>query len=160
VTLPAARSAVAASLALIAGAVEARAQAATLTVTNAPVTVPSPTVTDYNAGFVAAPTAVGFAVDIISGPNTSRTTIVSIRSTAASMGGTKAIGDLQWRRADLANWNSVTTSDVSIQTVTPSRRADAPWSNSIFFRVLLSWTADAPGSYSAPLVLTLTVTTP
>ena len=138
----------------------AYAQAATLTLVNAPVSLPSPTVADYNAGFVAAATGITFTVDITSGPNTKRTTIVSIRSTAATMGGTKPIGDLQWRRADLGTWNSVTTSDVVVQTVTPFRKGDPPWSNTLFFRSLLSWTADSPGSYSAPLVLTLTVTTP
>jgi hypothetical protein len=142
------------------GVAEARAQAATLTLANAPVTVPSPAAADYNAGFVAGPTGITFRVAIISGLNTRRTTIVSIRSSSATMGGTKPVGNLQWRRADLAMWNSVTTGDVVIQTVTPFRRNTAPWSNSIFFRVLLNWTTDPPGSYSAPLVLTLTVTTP
>jgi len=30
----------------------------------------------------------------------------------------------------------------------------------VFFRMLLSWTGDSPGTYSAGLVFTLTVTTP
>jgi hypothetical protein len=140
--------------------VQSRAQQATLTLANAPLTLPGPTAADYNAGFVTGPTGITFSVDIAGGSNQPRTTIVSIRSTAATMGGTKPIGNLQWRRADLVAWNSVTTSDVVIQTVTPYRRNDPPWSNTVFLRVLLSWTADPPGSYSAPLVVTLTVTTP
>jgi len=139
---------------------EARAQQANLTLTNAPVALSAPTAADYNAGFVAAPTGITFTVDVTGGSNQPRTIIVSIRSTATTMGGTKPIGDLQWRRADLGTWNSVTTSNVVIQTVTPFRRNDPPWSNTVFFRASLSWTADPPGSYSAPLVLTLTVTTP
>lgn len=140
--------------------VRARAQQGNLTVTNAPVTLSVPTAADYNAGFVAGPTGITFTVDLSGGGNQPRTTIVSIRSTATTMGGTKPIGNLQWRRADLGTWNSVTTSDVVIQTVTPFRRNDPPWSNTLFFRAALSWTADPPGTYSAPLVLTLTVTTP
>jgi hypothetical protein len=116
--------------------VEARALQATLTVTNAPATLSVPIAADYNAGFVAGLTGISFTVDITAGANINRSTIVSIRSTAPTMGGTKPVGDLQWRRADLGR------------------------SNTIFFRALLSWTADPPGSYLAPLVLTLTVTTP
>jgi hypothetical protein len=139
---------------------EVRAQQGTLTVINAPAALSAPAAADYNAGFVVGPTAITFTVGLSGGGNTPRTTIVSIRSTATTMGGTKPIGDLQWRRADLGTWNSITTSDVVIQTVTPFRRNDPPWSNAIFFRALLSWTTDPPGSYLAPLVLTLTVTTP
>ena len=137
-----------------------RAQQATLTLANAPIALPAPTAADYNAGFVSAPVGITFTVDLSGGGNNRRTTIVSIRSTATTMGGTKPIGDLQWRRADLGTWNSITTSNVVVQTVTPFRRNDPPWSNTIFLRALLSWTADPPGTYSAPLVLTLTVTTP
>jgi hypothetical protein len=140
--------------------VEARALQATLTVTNAPATLSVPIAADYNAGFVAGLTGISFTVDITAGANINRSTIVSIRSTAPTMGGTKPVGDLQWRRADLGTWNSLTTSDLVVQSVTPYRRNDPPWSNTIFFRALLSWTADPPGSYVAPLVLTLTVTTP
>ena len=140
--------------------VQVPAQQATLTLVNAPATLSTPTAADYNAGFVAEPTGITFLVGLSGGGNTARTTIVSIRSTATTMGATKPIGDLQWRRADLGTWNSVTTNNVVVQTVTPFRRNDPPWSNTIFFRALLSWTADPPGSYSAPLVVTLTVTTP
>lgn len=140
--------------------VKVRAQQATLTLINVPTTLSTPTAADYNAGFVAGPTGITFTVGLAGGGNNARTTTVSIRSTATTMGGTKPVGDLQWRRADLGTWNSVTTSNVVIQTVTPFRRSDPPWSNTIFFRALLSWTSDLPGSYLAPLVLTLTVTTP
>jgi len=140
--------------------VQVRAQQATLTLISAPATLSTPTAADYNAGFVVGLTGITFTVDLAGGANTPRTTIVSIRSTATTMGATKPIGDLQWRRADLGTWNSVTTNNVVVQTVTPFRRNDPPWSNTIFFRALLSWTADPPGSYSAPLVVTLTVTTP
>jgi hypothetical protein len=35
-----------------------------------------------------------------------------------------------------------------------------PWSNTIFFRMLLDWTRDAPGTYSANYVITLSQTVP
>ncbi|HXH63115.1 MAG TPA: hypothetical protein VNG95_02970, partial [Gemmatimonadales bacterium] len=84
-----------------------------------------------------------------------------IRSTSADFGGGKSLGDLQWRRSDLAAWNSVTGVDLTIESRTIRKNGiNDPWSNSIFFRSLLSWTADPPGVHSANLVITLTVTTP
>ena len=35
-----------------------------------------------------------------------------------------------------------------------------PWGNTIFFRMLLSWTADPPGPYGANYQLTLSQTVP
>src|SRR4051812_9916026 len=101
---------------------EARALQATLTVTNAPATLSVPIAADYNAGFVAGLIGISFTVDITAGGNNNRTTIVSIRSSSPTMGGTKAVGDLQWRRADLGTWNSLTTSNVVVQSRTPYKR--------------------------------------
>jgi hypothetical protein len=133
-----------------------------LTLSGAPLVFPAPTVTDYDAGFVAAPTGVGFTVDVLSGNRrTQRTTIVSIRSSSVSLGGGKPVSDLQWRRADLATWNAMTTTDATVESRQVARNTlNDPWSNTVFFRVLLSWTGDPPGTYSAGLVFTLTVTTP
>ena len=133
-----------------------------LTLSGAPLVFPAPAVTDYDAGFVAAPTGVGFTVDVLSGNRrTSRTTIVSLRSSSASLGGGKPVSDLQWRRADLATWNAMTTTDATVESRQVVRNTlNDPWSNTVFFRVLLSWTGDPPGTYSAGLVFTLTVTTP
>lgn len=132
-----------------------------LTVTGAPVTIPAPVLADYNAGFVIDPTGVAWTVNITGGASTNRTSIISIRSTSANFGGGKALGDLQWRRSDLAAWNSVTGVDVTIESRPIKKNGiNDPWSNSIFFRSLLSWTADPPGAHLANLVITLTVTTP
>jgi len=131
------------------------------TVTGAPVVIPAPAVADYNAGFVTDPTGIAWTVNVTGGASTNRTSIISIRSTSADFGGGKALGDLQWRRSDLAAWNSVTGIDLTIESRTIRKNGiNDPWSNSIFFRSLLSWTADPPGVHSANLVITLTVTTP
>lgn len=132
-----------------------------LTVTGAPVAIPAPVLADYNAGFVIDPTGLAWTVNITGGASTNRTSIISIRSTSANFGGGKALSDLEWRRSDLAAWNSMTGVDVTIESRPIKKNGiNDPWSNSIFFRSLLSWTADPPGAHTANLVITLTVTTP
>lgn len=132
-----------------------------ITLTGAPNVFPAPTVADYDAGVVSNPTGITFTINVSGGAAANRTTIVSVRSSAASLGGGKPLSDLQWRRADLATWNTMTTTDATIES-RPVRKNNLndPWSNTVFFRMLLSWTGDLPGTYSAGLVFTLTVTTP
>jgi hypothetical protein len=36
--------------------------------------------------------------------------------------------------------------------------ANDPWGNTVFFRMLLSWTTDAPGTYTANYVVTVSQT--
>jgi hypothetical protein len=147
------------SLALALFASPLAAQKTTLALGNATVTFPAPTATDYVNGFVNAATGVTYTVNSVSGPQ--RTTTVSIRSTSASLGGGKVIGDLQWRRSDLATWNSVTLTDAQLeQRVVVNNGLNDPWSNTIFFRMILHWTTDAPGTYSANYQLTLSQTVP
>ena len=135
------------------------AQRTTLTLSNGTVTFPAPTATDYINGFVDAATGVTFTVNSVNGVQ--RTTTVSIRSTSASLGGGKVIGDLQWRRSDLATWNSVTLTDAQLeQRIVVNKGLNDPWSNTIFFRMLLQWTTDAPGTYSANYQITLSQTVP
>ena len=133
-----------------------------MTLTQTPNVFPAPAVADYNAGLIANPTGIVFTVDVRSGPaGTQRTTTVSVRSSSATLGGGKVLSDLQWRRADLATWNAMTTVNATIES-RPVRRNNLndPWSNTVFFRMLLSWATDAPATYSAGLVFTLTLTTP
>jgi hypothetical protein len=138
----------------------ARAQVS-LTLSGAPSVFPTPAVTDYDNGLVNNATGITFTLAVTGGAATNRTTIVSIRSSSASLGGSKPLSDLQWRRADLATWNAMTTSNATIESRTVKKNGvNDPWSNTVFFRMLLSWTSDAPGTYSAGLVFTLTVTTP
>ena len=147
------------SLALALFASPLAAQKTSLTLGNATVTFPAPTATDYINGFVDAATGVTFTINSTNGLQ--RTTTVSIRSTSASLGGGKVIGDLEWRRSDLATWNSVTLTDAQIeQRIVVNKGLNDPWGNTIFFRMKLAWTTDAPGTYSANYQLTLSQTVP
>jgi hypothetical protein len=147
-----------AALCVFAGGASAQTTT-TLALAGATITFPAATSADYVAGFANSATGVTFTVNATGG--TSRTTTVSLRSSSANLGGGKVIGDLQWRRSDLATWNSITTTNVQVeQRVVVRNGANDPWNNTIFFRMLLSWTTDAPATYSANYVITLSQTVP
>ncbi len=147
------------SLALILCASPLAAQKTILTLTGGTITFNAPTAADYIAGHIDSPTGVTFTVDAQTGA--SRTTTVSIRSISANLGGGKVIGDLQWRRSDLAAWNSMTLTNAQAeQRIQVRNGANDPWSNTVFFRMLLSWTTDAPATYSGTYQLTLSQTVP
>ena len=151
------RSGILLALALIASPLAA--QKTSLTVTGGTVTFPAPTATDYIAGYVDATSGVTFTINSTSGAQ--RTTTVSIRSTSASLGNGKVIGDLQWRRSDLATWNSITLTNAQVeQRVVVNNGLNDPWSNTIFFRMVLNWTTDAPATYTANYQITLSQTVP
>ena len=150
-------AAIALSLAALASPLAA--QKTNLTISGGTITFPAPTAGDYVAGFVNSATGVTFNIDAQTG--TSRTTTISIRSTSASLGNGKLIGDLQWRRSDLATWNDITLTDTQVeQRVVVRGTLNDPWSNTIFFRMKLRWTTDAPGTYSGGYELTLAQTVP
>jgi len=135
------------------------AQKTGLTLAGGTITFPAPTAADYIAGFINSTSGVTFTVDAQTG--VSRTTTISIRSTSANLGGGKVLGDLQWRRSDLATWNSITVTDAQVeQRVVVRNVSNDPWSNTIFFRMTLNWTADPPGTYSANYQITLSQTVP
>lgn len=135
------------------------AQKTSLTVSGGTITFPAPTAADYIAGFVNSTTGVTFTINSQNGLQ--RTTTISIRSTSADLGNGKVIGDLQWRRSDLATWNSITLSDAQVeQRIVVNKGLNDPWSNTIFFRLVLNWTSDAPATYSANYQITLSQTVP
>jgi hypothetical protein len=145
--------------ALALSATSLTAQKTTLALTNATITFPAPTATDYINGYVDAATGVTFTLN--SGSGVQRTTTVSVRSTSASLGGGKVIGDLQWRRSDLATWNPITLTDAQVeQRIMINKGLNDPWSNTIFFRMNLSWTTDPPATYTANYQITLSQTVP
>ena len=147
------------SLALVLCAFPLAAQKTSLTVAGGTITFPAPTAADYIAGFVNAPAGATFTINSVNGAQ--RTTTVSVRSISASLGGGKVIGDLQWRRSDLATWNSITLTDTQIeQRVVVNKGLNDPWSNTIFFRMVLDWTADPPATYSGTYQITLSQTVP
>jgi hypothetical protein len=147
------------SLALVLFASPLAAQKTSLTLASGAVTFPAPTAADYINGYVDAPTGMTFTVSSSNGVQ--RTTTISIRSISANLGGGKAIADLQWRRSDLATWNSITLTDAQVeQRIVINKGLNDPWSNTIFFRMVLNWTTDAPATYSGTYQITLSQTVP
>jgi hypothetical protein len=145
--------------ALVLSASSLAAQKTNLTLAGGTITFPAPTAADYVAGFVNSATGVTFTVAAQTG--TARTTTISVRSTSADLGGGKIIGDLQWRRSDLVTWNSITLTDAQVeQRIVVRGVSNDPWSNTIFFRMNLSWATDAPATYSANYQITLSQTVP
>jgi hypothetical protein len=145
--------------ALMLCATPATAQFTLLSLSGNTITFPAPAAADYAAGWINSATGVTFTVDTFTAPT--HTTTIAIRATSASLGGGKIIGDLQWRRSDLVAWNSITTTDVQVeQRVQVLNGANDPWSNTIFFRILLNWATDPPATYSANYMITLTQTVP
>jgi len=145
------------ALALVASPLAA--QKTTLTVTGGTITFPAPTAADYIAGFVNSTGGATFTINSVNGIQ--RTTTVTIRSTSANLGNGKVIGDLQWRRSDLATWNSITLTDSQVeQRIVINKALNDPWSNTFFFRMALNWTTDAPATYTANYQLTLAQTVP
>lgn len=145
----------AAAVGLLPGAA-AHAQQMSLAMTGGPLNFAAPTVTDYTNGFVSDGTPLNYTLTLSAGAASTGT--IQIKSTSANLGNGKALADLEWRRGDLAVWNAVTTANVTVQAV--SVKVGTPVVNTIFFRVLLNWAADAPASYTANLTITLNVTTP
>ena len=149
-------------IALAAAAAPAAAQfpKTQLSLAGATITFPAPTANDYFAGFVNSTTGVTFTVNATAGSQPHTTTIL-IRATSASLGGGKVIGDLQWRRSDLATWTAITATDAQVEQRAQVRNIlNDPWSNTVFFRLLLNWTTDAPATYTANYEITLSQTVP
>jgi hypothetical protein len=147
------------SLALALFASPLAAQKTILTVTGGAITFAAPTAADYIAGFINSATGATFTLTAQTGA--SRTTTISIRSTSASLGNGKVIGDLEWRRSDLATWNSITLTDAQVeQRVLVRGVLNDPWSNTIFFRMKLAWATDAPATYTGNYQITLSQTVP
>ena len=147
------------SLALVLFAFPLAAQKTNLTLTSAAVTFPAPTAADYINGYVNSTTGVLYTINSVNGAN--RTTTISIRTTSANLGGTKSIADLMWRRSDLATWTSITLTDAQVeQKPVVNKGLNDPWSNTVFFRMLLNWTTDAPATYGGTYQITLSQTVP
>jgi hypothetical protein len=128
----------------------------TLTVTSGTISFPAPTPADLTAGILAASSPVTFQVTPAAA---AATTTVTIRASGATMGGSKSVADLQWRRGDLGTWQSLTQTDVFVESRTYSLLSPRPtWQNTIYFRVVLRWVGDPPATYVGNYVITLTQT--
>jgi hypothetical protein len=131
-----------------------------ITMTGAVVVFPTPTTQDYQQGFVDATNGVRFVVNAIKG-NQSHTTRILIRSTATDLGGGKPLGDVQWRRSDLSNWNALSQVNTEVELRIQVRNGlNDPWTNTIFFRILLKWADDPPATYFTDYQITLSQTDP
>ena len=151
---------VATAAALAASASPVAAQKTDLTLSGGTITFPAPTATDYINGFVNSTTGVTYTLDATNG-NQSHTTTVLIRASSVNLGNGKIIGDLQWRRSDLSAWNNITTTNSQVeQKVMVRGGQNDPWSNTIFFRLVLDWTKDSPATYAANYQITLSQTVP
>ena len=148
------------TLVFIASPLRAQNPRTQLTLGNGTITFPAPTATDYINGYVYSTAGVSYTIDATSG-NQSHTTTIALRSTSVDLGSGKLLADLEWRRSDLAAWNAITTANTQVEQKVVIRGAlNDPWSNTIFFRMKLSWTADAPATYSAAYTITLSQTVP
>lgn len=144
-------------LALVCFASPLAAQSTTLALGGNIITFPAPTATDYVNGFVYS-SGVLFTVDATSSSGQANVTTIAIKSTSANLGNGKVLADLQWRRSDLATWNTITLANVNVETRSQTfNGANDPWSNTIFFRMKLTWTTDAPAIYTANYTITLSV---
>ena len=148
------------ALVLTAAPLTAQNPKTTLTLGGATVTFPAPTATDYINGYVYSTSGVTYTINATNG-SVSHTTTVSLRATSVDLGNGKALSDLEWRRSDLATWNTISTTDTQVeQKVVVLNLLNDPWSNTIFFRMKLSWTTDPPATYTANYQLTLAQTVP
>jgi hypothetical protein len=155
------RSIATGSLSLLLGmaffASPAAGQATTLALGGNIITFPAPTATDYVNGYVYS-TGVTFTVDATQDAGQAMTTTVALKSTSANLGNGKVLADLEWKRSDLATWNAITLVNVNVESRSQTfNGANDPWSNTIFFRMKLSWTADPPAAHSANYTITLNV---
>ena len=148
------------ALAALASPAAAQNPKTTLTLTNATITFLAPTAADYVNGYLYSASGVLFQVDATNG-NGSHTTTVKIKATSPDLGNGKVIGDLEWRRSDLAGWTKISAIDAQVeQKAIVKGVLNDPWSNTIFFRLVLNWTTDIPAAYTANYQLTLSQTVP
>lgn len=148
------------ALTVIAAPLTAQNPKTDLTLGGGTVTFPAPTATDYINGYVYSTSGVTYTVNATNGA-ASHTTTVLIRATSANLGNGKALTDLEWRRSDLATWNTISATNTQVeQKVMVLNLLNDPWNNTIFFRMKLSWTTDAPATYAANYQITLSQTVP
>jgi len=115
-------------------------------------------VANFDAGMRTSANDMTYTVTIAS-LSDQRNTSVYVRANAATMGGSKPVSDVEWRRDDLSVWNPLTTSDVLIESRTIQTNGTS-WANSLWFRCNLNWTSDVSLAYSTTITITLQVTAP
>lgn len=122
-----------------------------ITTAGFPLTSTSSSPADFDAGFVAIGSTT-FTIDLRTnsgaGGFSPRVTTVNVQCAApCPAGGTAALSGLQWRRADLGVWNSLTANYVLVESRTAFfNGANDPWQNSLVWRYALSWTGTPPAA--------------
>jgi hypothetical protein len=120
------------------------------------VTITAPTATDYASGFTVATQSITYTVSGLSLTGVAHTVQVKIKSASATLGGGKAIADLQWQLNGTGAWTSMTASDALVQSYSMSR-TNASFTGIIRFRVVLRWASDPPATYTATVNISITV---
>jgi len=142
-------------------AVPGAAQQIRLTISGLPLSKTSTPPSDFDAG-AAAWGSTSFEVDVRSnGPQ--KVTTVSVRcATPCPATGGLSLSRVQWRRADLGTWNTLTTAYAIVETRNAQRNVlNDPWTNSIFWRYQLDWVLTPPAAASRfNLQFQLTVSSP
>lgn len=145
----------------------ASAQNVQLTVSSAGTAFPTPTAADFAAGYVDNPVALAFTGRLRQGKNgRAYTAWVEVCANASTLGGGKALADLQWRPADLsAPFQSIVqgcTGAVSAARLVdayPVTTASTSFAGGVLFRMILRNT-DAVQTYAVSLGVTASLTSP
>jgi hypothetical protein len=114
-------------------------------------------VTEFDQGFIASATPMQYTVAITRN-DAQRVATLLVRSATATFGSTP-ISRVQWRRNDTPVWTGLSTTDAVIDSRTIATNGTS-FSNSVWFRCLLDWGTDTPGTRSASVVVTLQITRP
>lgn len=146
----------------------AQNQRTSLTVTGLPLSVTSTVADDFEAGFVSLGTFT-FTVDLTTNAGrppgfVDRVTTVAVRcGSPCPTSGTLPVGALQWRRGDQVTWTPLSTAWADVETRAATfNGSNDPWSNTVAWRYLVSWTGSPPTALPTTwqLELQLTVTAP
>lgn len=124
----------------------------TLALTGWPLTVTNTTGTDFENGFVSLG-STSFSVNGTSNLFnlfTTRITTVAVQCVApCPRSGTIPASGLEWRRDDQATWTPLTNDYVDIEQRTMVYNgSNDPWTRSMQWRYVLSWTGNPPAAVS------------
>lgn len=138
-------------------------RATQMTLSGLPLTVTSTSVADFEAGAVLLG-SFNYTVDLTSNWPFSfspRRITIELRCSQCPASGTLAIGRLQWRRADVGGWTTISTTFAEVEErVATFGGTNDPWTNAIVLRYLLDWTATPPATGQMRLQLRMTVASP
>ncbi|MBX3175399.1 MAG: hypothetical protein KF709_13370 [Gemmatimonadaceae bacterium] len=132
-----------------------------MSVAGFPLTVTGTTPDNFDSGSILFGNT-SFTVNLILnffGNFNPRVTTVQVRCGAPCPA---SVAQVQWRRADLSTWNSLSTAFVTIETRTAYYNGtNDPWSQTLQWRYLLNWATTPPVvSLQFPIDFQLVVTAP